>query len=66
LHAIQYEVMNGSIKATERATIIENMRNSGHDGTWVLVLSNIGMVGLNLPFANIMVMMVSLEVMILY
>jgi superfamily II DNA or RNA helicase len=52
--------MHGKIKASERAQILDRMRKGGRDDARVLVLSNIGMVGLNLPFANIMIMMVSL------
>jgi superfamily II DNA or RNA helicase len=44
---------------TARAEVIKKFRNGGLNDPRVLVLSNVGMTGLNLPCANILIMMAS-------
>ena len=63
LHGIEAVYLNGSMSASKRTEVISEFRNSGRDGARVMVMSGVGMVGLNLPVANILIVVVSCVVL---
>lgn len=50
--------IHGGKKQGERVAILEEFKRSGRDGTRVLLISNVGSVGLNIAFANILIIVV--------
>ena len=60
LHGIQTLQLNGSMNMSSRSQALQSFRSSDEKGPRVLVLSNVGMTGLNLPCANILVILVRL------
>jgi SNF2 family DNA or RNA helicase len=59
LHGIHALELNGQTPMKKRKDILDKFRSSTRpDGVRVLILSGVGMVGLNLACANIMVVMV--------
>jgi SNF2 family DNA or RNA helicase len=60
LHGIHALELNGQTPMRKRKGILDEFRSSTRPkGTRVLILSGVGMVGLNLACANIMLVMVS-------
>lgn len=55
---IQVLSIHGKHKQRERIATLEQFKSSGHDGPRVLLVSNVGSVGLNIAFANILVIVV--------
>ena len=55
---IQVLSIHGKHKQRERMATLEKFKSSGHDGPRVLLVSNVGSVGLNIAFANILVIVV--------
>jgi SNF2 family DNA or RNA helicase len=58
IHGISSIEVNGMISPTQRSQAIEKFKNSDRNGVRVLILSQVGMTGLNLPVANILIMVV--------
>ena len=52
--------LNGKMPPSERDESVKKFRAAGRDDARVLILSNVGMTGLNLPCANILIMLVCL------
>lgn len=50
--------IHGGLKQPERVTMLEEFKRSGRDGARVLLISNVGSVGLNIAFANILIIVV--------
>ena len=56
-HAVE---INGSMTAKARSTALHNFKNSTFEnGPRILIVSNVGTIGLNIPEANILIQMVS-------
>jgi superfamily II DNA/RNA helicase len=60
LHGIQVLRLHGSLSAAVKDDVLEQFKKSGVDGPRVLIVSDVGLTGLNLPCANIMVIVVRL------
>jgi RecG-like helicase len=60
LHNIQALLLHGSLSAAKKNEVLERFRDSGVDGPRVLIVSDVGLTGLNLPCANIMIIVVRL------
>ena len=58
LHGIKNLQLQGKTRQNVCTDIISKFREGGVNDARVLVLSNVGLQGLNLPFANILVMVV--------
>lgn len=58
LHDIKYLTINGRMSATRRSQTVDQFRASDHAGYRVLILSNVGQTGLNLPCAHILCILV--------
>jgi Helicase conserved C-terminal domain len=58
LHGVRYVEINGYMSPAERSAAVKTFRDAGRNGPRVLILSQVGMTGLNLPFACILVMLV--------
>ncbi len=56
---IKYVEINGSKPASVRSKVLDEFRNSTRDGPRVCLLSNVGLTGLNIPQANIVIGLVS-------
>ncbi|KAH9841961.1 P-loop containing nucleoside triphosphate hydrolase protein, partial [Rhodofomes roseus] len=52
---IKYLVLNGDVPANKRPLIIDQFKNGGRDDPRVLVMSSVGITGLNLPEASILI-----------
>jgi Helicase conserved C-terminal domain len=50
--------INGKISQRERSKRLKEFKESGRDGPRVLLISSVASVGLNIPFANILVIVV--------
>jgi superfamily II DNA or RNA helicase len=59
IHGIRSLQLHGKTGSAARARIVHQFKTSGADGIHVLVLSNVGQTGLNLPCANVMMIVVS-------
>jgi Helicase conserved C-terminal domain len=59
LNGIKTLQLEGSTPVSRRPEIINQFKNSTADGPRVLIMSTVGLVGLNLPCANIMIKVVS-------
>lgn len=57
-HNIKYVAIHGSSRQQERIANLEAFKNSGRDGPRVLLLSSVGAIGLNIAFANILIIVV--------
>lgn len=55
---IKFIAITGEQKQGERVKNLEKFKNSGRDGPRVLVVSNVAALGLNIAFANILVILV--------
>lgn len=55
IHGIKSLQLCGKTTSAARTRIVNQFRTSGADGIRVLVLSNVGQTGLNLPCANVMI-----------
>ncbi|KAG1838807.1 P-loop containing nucleoside triphosphate hydrolase protein [Suillus subalutaceus] len=60
LYGIQTLQIYGKLSMSTRTDIIAEFKNSGRDGARVLIISNVGLTGLNLPCANILIIVDSL------
>src|SRR5882724_9305841 len=60
LHGISTLEVNGNLTAKQRQDSVTKFRQSNSDGPRVLILSEVGIVGLNLPCANILLEEVTL------
>ncbi|KAH9008003.1 P-loop containing nucleoside triphosphate hydrolase protein, partial [Lactarius hengduanensis] len=47
--------INGKNRQSERVSTLKDFKESAHDGPRVLILSNVGTIGLNIAFANILI-----------
>lgn len=59
IYGVKYVSISGHNPPSTRTKIIQDFRSSGRDGARVLLLSNVGLTGLNLPCANILIVVVS-------
>lgn len=57
-HGIEVLSIHGKHSQRQRIATLERFRSSGRDGPRVLLISNVGSVGLNIAFANILVIVV--------
>lgn len=57
-HNIKFVTIDGNKKQRDRVATLEEFKNSGRDGPRVLLLSNVGSIGLNIAFANILIIVV--------
>ena len=57
-HNIKYVAIHESSRQQERITNLEAFKNSGHNGLRVLLLSSVSAIGLNIAFANILIIVV--------
>lgn len=48
----------------KRTAVLEQFRLSGRNGPRVLIISRVGMTGLNIPFANILVQLVRCSIVL--
>ncbi|KAG1741204.1 P-loop containing nucleoside triphosphate hydrolase protein [Suillus occidentalis] len=55
LNGVQTLQIHGKLSTSTRTDIISQFKSSGRDGPRVLIMSNIGLTGLNLPCANILI-----------
>ncbi|KAG1772227.1 P-loop containing nucleoside triphosphate hydrolase protein [Suillus placidus] len=60
LHGILTLQIHGKLSTSARTDIIAEFKNSMQDGPRVLIISNVGLTGLNLPCANILIIVDSL------
>ncbi|KIK38068.1 hypothetical protein CY34DRAFT_91603, partial [Suillus luteus UH-Slu-Lm8-n1] len=60
LNGVQTLQIHGKLSTSTRTDIISQFKSSGRDGPRVLIMSNIGLTGLNLPCANILIIVDSL------
>ncbi|KAG2336736.1 P-loop containing nucleoside triphosphate hydrolase protein [Suillus weaverae] len=60
LHGIMTLQIHGKLSTSARTDIIAKFKNSTQDGPRVLIISNVGLTGLNLPCANILIIVDSL------
>lgn len=60
LHGITTLQIHGKLSTTARTDVITQFRSSGRYGPRVLIISNVGLTGLNLPCANILIIVDSL------
>ena len=58
LHGIEVLELHGDIPAPQRSNIIQKFKTSTRDGPRVLLMSNVGLLGHNFPFANVLVKVV--------
>lgn len=58
-HNIKSTDIHGSVKHAQRVKILEDFKKGGSDDARVLLISNVGSVGLNIAFANILIIVVS-------
>lgn len=58
-HGIQILSIHGNVPPTQRAKILQQFKQSGRDDPRVLLISNVGSEGLNVAFANILIIIVS-------
>ncbi|KAH9019860.1 P-loop containing nucleoside triphosphate hydrolase protein [Lactarius pseudohatsudake] len=56
-HNIDVLTIDGKMSQQERKSTLEKFKNSGRDGPRVLLISNIGSIGHNIAFANILIIM---------
>ncbi|KAG1763002.1 P-loop containing nucleoside triphosphate hydrolase protein [Suillus placidus] len=61
LNSVRTLQMHGKLSMSARTDIISQFKSSGRDGPRVLIMSNIGLTGLNLPCANILIIVVSIR-----
>jgi SNF2 family DNA or RNA helicase len=57
-NGIKYVSIHGSLSQKARVDMLREFRESGRDGARVLVISNVGSVGLNIACANILIIVV--------
>jgi len=57
IHGIKSLQIHGRTSQSARTAIINQFKTSGIDGPRVLVMSSVGQTGLNLPFANILLVL---------
>lgn len=62
LHKIQSLQLYGKLSVAIRTSVVEKFKASGVDGPRVLILSDVGLTGLNLPCANILIIAVRLYI----
>lgn len=55
---IEYVAIYGEVSQRSRVEKLRQFRESGRDGARVLILSNVGSVGLNIACANILIIVV--------
>ena len=60
IHGIQALQLHGSLSASNKDDVLNRFKNSDVNGPRVLILSDVGLTGLNLPCANIMIIVVRL------
>jgi len=58
-HNIQVITIDGNKRQRDRITTLEAFKSSRRDGPRVLLISNVGSLGLNIAFANILIIVVS-------
>jgi SNF2 family DNA or RNA helicase len=58
IHGVDCIEVNGTMSPTQRNEAIGKFKTSDRKGPRVLILSQVGMTGLNLPVANILIMIV--------
>jgi superfamily II DNA/RNA helicase len=51
--------IHGKINHPQRVKILEDFKKGGRDDARVLLISNVGSTGLNIAFANILIIVVS-------
>ena len=56
---IKSVAIHGKITPPQRVKILEDFKKGGRDDARVLLISNVGSVGLNIAFANILIIVVS-------
>lgn len=57
-NGVKFLEVSGNITPSERVKRLKQFRASGRDGERVLILSNVGSVGLNIACANIVIIVV--------
>lgn len=58
-HKIKAFYIDGKVRQLQRIAILKEFKESGRDGPRVLVISSVGSLGLNIAFANILIIVVS-------
>jgi superfamily II DNA or RNA helicase len=58
LYGIKSLQISGKMAAAARTQVMEAFKNSDKDGPRVLVVSGVGLEGLNIPWANVGIMVV--------
>ena len=58
LYGIETLQLNGDMSIAQRTQVSDKFRSSDRDSARVLLLSSVGMTGLNLPCAHILIMLV--------
>lgn len=58
-HNIKSVSIHGKINHPQRVKILEDFKKGGRDDARVLLISNVGSTGLNIAFANILIIVVS-------
>ena len=61
MHKIDAFELNGEISVAQRARVLRDFMASDRDGVRVLIVSNVGSVGLNIDRANILIFYVRLR-----
>jgi SNF2 family DNA or RNA helicase len=57
-NGIKVVTMHGSMSQNKRVELLKEFRNCNRDGACVLLISNVGSVGLNISCANIVIIVV--------
>ncbi|KAG1778643.1 P-loop containing nucleoside triphosphate hydrolase protein, partial [Suillus placidus] len=60
LNSVRTLQIHGKLSMSTRTNFLSQFKNSGHDGPYVLIMSNIGLMCLNLPCTNILIIVDSL------
>jgi superfamily II DNA/RNA helicase len=57
-NGIKVVALHGKVSPKKRVQLLENFKRCDRDGARVLLMSNVGSVGLNISFAHILIIVV--------
>ncbi|EMD31654.1 hypothetical protein CERSUDRAFT_127231 [Gelatoporia subvermispora B] len=57
LHGIRWVTINGAMTVHARQKALREFKNAGREGPRVMIMSGVGMVGMNIAFANLLVVL---------
>jgi len=64
LHGIESVSLHGKLSQKQRAEILDDFRKGGPDHPRVMLMSSVGAVGLNMSFASVLIIAVSISYLI--